>query len=62
MVGEFNKLSDRKLKGLYGILVSKIEFYVDGVGLSVKVMKVGGISWVFIYWFDGQKLYWLILG
>lgn len=62
MAGELNKLSDRKLKGLLGIPASKIEFYADGAGLSAKVTKAGGISWVFTYRLDGQKLHRLTLG
>lgn len=62
MAGELNKLSDRKLKGLHGIPASKIEFYADGAGLSAKVTKAGGISWVFTYRLDGQKLHRLTLG
>ena len=62
MAGELNKLSDRKLKGLHGIPASKIEFYADGAGLSAKVTKAGGSSWVFTYRLDGPNLHRLTLG
>lgn len=62
MAGELNKLSDRKLKTLNGIPTGKIEFYADGAGLSAKASKTGGLSWVFTYRIDGQKLHRLTLG
>jgi len=62
MAGELNKLSDRKLKALHGVPASTVEFYADGAGLSAKVTKAGGISWVFTYRTDGRKLFRLTLG
>ncbi|MDR5611610.1 MAG: tyrosine-type recombinase/integrase [Arsenophonus sp.] len=49
MANELNKLSDKKLKVLHGKPIPKIEFIADGAGLSAKISKIGGISWVFTY-------------
>lgn len=62
MANELNKLSDKKVKALYGKPVSKIEFVADGAGLSAKVSVAGGVSWVFTYRLDGKKLNRLTLG
>ncbi|MDC9591666.1 site-specific integrase [Xenorhabdus sp. XENO-10] len=62
MANELNKLSDKKLKTLQGKESDKIEFFADGAGLSAKLSKVGGISWVFTYRLDGKKLNRLTLG
>ncbi|MDE1488052.1 tyrosine-type recombinase/integrase [Xenorhabdus bovienii] len=62
MANELNKLSDKKVKALYGKSVPKIEFVADGAGLSAKVSVVGGVSWVFTYRLDGKKLSRLTLG
>ncbi|OTA21034.1 integrase [Xenorhabdus beddingii] len=62
MANELNKLSDKKLKALLGRESNKIEFFADGAGLSAKLSKVGGISWVFTYRLDGKKLSRLTIG
>lgn len=62
MANELNKLSDKKIRALYGKPVSKIEFVADGAGLSAKVSVAGGVSWVFTYRLDGKKLNRLTLG
>ncbi|MBC8949875.1 site-specific integrase [Xenorhabdus sp. TS4] len=62
MANELNKLSDKKVKALYGKPVPKIEFVADGAGLSAKVSVIGGVSWVFTYRLDGKKLNRLTLG
>ena len=62
MAGELNKLSDKRLRNLQGTPRQKIEFFADGAGLSAKISKVGGISWVFTYRLIGAKLHRLTLG
>ncbi|WP_250601885.1 tyrosine-type recombinase/integrase [Serratia marcescens] len=62
MAGELNKLSDKRLRNLQGTPRQKIEFFADGAGLSAKLSKVGGISWVFTYRLVGAKLHRLTLG
>ncbi|SFO06015.1 tyrosine-type recombinase/integrase [Xenorhabdus japonica] len=62
MANELNKLSDKKLKALHGRESNNIEFFAEGAGLSAKLSKVGGISWVFTYRLDGKKLNRLTLG
>ncbi|MBD2814913.1 integrase family protein, partial [Xenorhabdus sp. Flor] len=65
MSAELNKLSDKKLKALYGKKRENIEFFADGAGLSAKASKAskaGGISWVFTYRLDGKKLNRLTIG
>ncbi|MCP9267262.1 tyrosine-type recombinase/integrase [Xenorhabdus sp. XENO-1] len=62
MAAELNKLSDKKLKTLYGKERDNIEFFADGAGLSAKASKAGGISWVFTYRLDGKKLNRLTIG
>ncbi|MGQ6588311.1 tyrosine-type recombinase/integrase [Serratia sp. IR-2025] len=62
MAGELNKLSDKRLRNLQGTPRQKIEFFADGAGLSAKLSKVGGISWVFTYRLVGAKLHRVTLG
>lgn len=62
MAGELNKLSDKRLRNLQGVPSQKIEFYADGAGLSAKVSRAGGISWVFTYRLVGEKLCRVTLG
>lgn len=62
MAGELNKLSDKRLKNLQGTQRQKIEFFADGAGLSAKLSKIGGISWVFTYRLGGAKLHRVTLG
>ncbi|WP_426575749.1 tyrosine-type recombinase/integrase [Xenorhabdus stockiae] len=62
MSAELNKLSDKKLKALYGKKRESIEFFADGAGLSAKASKAGGISWVFTYRLDGKTLNRLTIG
>ncbi|MDR0218587.1 MAG: tyrosine-type recombinase/integrase [Enterobacteriaceae bacterium] len=62
MAAELNKLNDKKLKTLHGKERDAIEFFADGAGLSAKVSKAGGISWVFTYRLDGKKLNRLTIG
>ncbi|PHM73021.1 site-specific integrase [Xenorhabdus sp. KJ12.1] len=59
-----NKLSDKKLKSLYGKPVEKQQTIADGNGLSIRLSKQGTISFVFFYRLYGRKSapIWLTLG
>ncbi|KMJ43412.1 integrase [Xenorhabdus khoisanae] len=59
-----NKLSDKKLKSLYGKPVEKQQTIADGNGLSIRVSKQGTISFVFFYRLYGRESapIWLTLG
>ncbi|PHM29062.1 tyrosine-type recombinase/integrase [Xenorhabdus innexi] len=59
-----NKLSDRKLRTLYGKPIEKQQTIADGNGLSIRVSKLGTISFVFFYRLYGRESapIWLTLG
>jgi len=59
-----NKLSDKKLRALLGSVRSKEEMLSDGEGLSARLLRSGGISWMFAYRLGGRgsKLERLTLG
>ncbi|AOM39202.1 tyrosine-type recombinase/integrase [Xenorhabdus hominickii] len=59
-----NKLSDKKLKSLYGKPVEKQQTIADGNGLSIRLSKQGTISFVFFYRLYGRESapIWLTLG
>ncbi|EPI4694237.1 tyrosine-type recombinase/integrase [Morganella morganii] len=54
MAGGTNKLSDKKLKALLNSPREKEAMFADGDGLSVRVSKLGVISWVFAYRLGGR--------
>ena len=53
-MAEINKLSDKKLKSLQGVLRDKEMLMADGKGLSIRVSKAGHISWVYAYRLGGR--------
>lgn len=53
-MAEINKLSDKKLKSLQGVLRDKEILMADGKGLSIRVSKAGHISWVYAYRLGGR--------
>ncbi|MDC9616350.1 tyrosine-type recombinase/integrase [Xenorhabdus khoisanae] len=59
-----NKLSDKKLKSLYGKPIGKQQTIADGNGLSIRLSKQGTISFVFFYRLYGRESapIWLTLG
>lgn len=59
-----NKLSDKKLKALLGSEREATIIIADGEGLSVKVSKLGSVSWLFAYRLGGRgsKLERIVLG
>ncbi|EDF9813700.1 tyrosine-type recombinase/integrase [Salmonella enterica subsp. enterica serovar Tennessee] len=59
-----NKLSDKKIKCLYGKPLDKQKVISDGRGLSVRVSKNGAVSFVFFYRLGGRDTapVWLTLG
>ncbi|CDM88369.1 tyrosine-type recombinase/integrase [Xenorhabdus bovienii] len=59
-----NKLSDKRLKSLYGKSVEKQQTIADGSGLSIRLSKQGSISFVFFYRLYGRESapIWLTLG
>ncbi len=59
-----NKLSDKKLRALLGTVRAREELMADGGGLSVRLLRSGAISWMFIYRLGGRgsKLERLTLG
>lgn len=50
-----NKLTDRKLKALYGQEQDKPIKLADGAGLMIRVTKKGAISWIFKYRIGGRE-------
>ncbi|MBQ0264825.1 site-specific integrase [Providencia rettgeri] len=50
-----NKLTDRKLKALYGQEQDKPIKLADGAGLMIRVTKKGAISWIFKYRTGGRE-------
>ncbi|EDU0171258.1 site-specific integrase [Salmonella enterica subsp. enterica] len=59
-----NKLSDKQLKSLVGKPQAKQKVISDGRGMSVRVSKNGGVSFVFFYRMGGRDTapVWLTLG
>lgn len=54
MAGGTNKLSDTTLRKMIGRESPGDSFYADGDGLSVKVSKVGVMTWYFTYRVGGR--------
>lgn len=54
MAGGTNKLSDTALRKMVGRESPAENFYADGDGLSVKVSKVGILTWYFTYRTGGR--------
>ncbi|HDZ1969573.1 site-specific integrase [Klebsiella pneumoniae] len=54
MAGGTNKLSDTSLRKMIGRESPGDSFYADGDGLSVKVSKVGVMTWYFTYRVGGR--------
>ncbi|QXD00425.1 tyrosine-type recombinase/integrase [Klebsiella sp. PL-2018] len=54
MAGGTNKLSDTSLRKMIGRESPGDSFYADGDGLSVKVSKVGIMTWYFTYRIGGR--------
>lgn len=55
MAGGLNKLTDRKLKSIYGTSCEKPFKLSDGAGLMIRVTTNGAISWVFKYRLGGRE-------
>ncbi|MFZ4171170.1 tyrosine-type recombinase/integrase [Enterobacter ludwigii] len=55
MAGGTNKLSDASLRKMNGRESPSDNFYADGDGLSVKVSKVGVMTWYFTYRIGGRS-------
>lgn len=55
MAGGTNKLSDTSLRKMVGRESPGDSFYADGDGLSVKVSKIGIMTWYFTYRIGGRS-------
>lgn len=55
MAGGTNKLSDTSLRKMIGRESPGESFYADGDGLSIKVSKVGIMTWYFMYRVGGRS-------
>lgn len=55
MAGGTNKLSDTSLRKMIGRESPGDSFYADGDGLSVKVSKIGIMTWYFTYRIGGRS-------
>ena len=55
MAGGTNKLSDTSLRKMIGRESPGESFYADGDGLSIKVSKVGIMTWYFTYRVGGRS-------
>ncbi|HIG8798089.1 TPA: tyrosine-type recombinase/integrase [Raoultella terrigena] len=55
MAGGTNKLSDTSLRRMIGRESPGDSFYADGDGLSIKVSKVGVMTWYFTYRIGGRS-------
>ncbi|KAB8311959.1 site-specific integrase [Erwinia endophytica] len=54
MAGGMNKLSDSTLRKMYGKESPGDRYFADGGGLSIKVTKMGAMSWLFSYRLGGR--------
>ncbi|EFH4291177.1 site-specific integrase [Escherichia coli] len=57
MAGGTNKLSDTSLRKMLGREIDRDRFYADGDGLSIKVSKIGVITWYFSFRIGGRESY-----
>ncbi|MGD1456950.1 tyrosine-type recombinase/integrase [Vibrio harveyi] len=58
-----NKLTDAKLKSYLGKIRAKQTTIADGLGLSARISKSGGISWLFRFRLNGEaNASWMSLG
>ncbi|EGF7435720.1 TPA: tyrosine-type recombinase/integrase [Escherichia coli] len=55
MAGGTNKLSDASLRKMIGRASPSDNFYADGDGLSIKVSKVGVLTWYFTWRTGGRS-------
>lgn len=55
MAGGTNKLSDTSLRKMQGRESPSDSFYADGDGLSVKVSKIGVLTWYFTFRIGGRE-------
>ncbi|MDI9803985.1 tyrosine-type recombinase/integrase [Citrobacter koseri] len=55
MAGGTNKLSDTSLRKMLGRESPSDSFYADGDGLSIKVSKIGVLTWYFTYRIGGRE-------
>ena len=53
MAGGTNKLSDTSLRKMLGREIDRDRFYADGDGLSIKVSKIGVLTWYFSFRIGG---------
>lgn len=54
MASGINKLTDRKLRSLFGMASGRESKLADGGGLMVRITKAGAISWFFRYRIGGR--------
>lgn len=54
-MSEINKLNDKKLKAIHSVARDKEVTMADGKGLSIRVSKLGNISWVYSYRLGGRE-------
>lgn len=57
MAGGTNKLSDTSLRKMLGREIDRDRFYADGDGLSIKVSKIGVLTWYFSFRIGGRESY-----
>jgi integrase len=55
MAGSLNKLTDKKLRAIYGVPCPKPFKLADGAGLMIRVTSKGAISWAFKYRLGGRE-------
>ena len=55
MAGGTNKLSDTSLRKMLGRESPSDSFYADGDGLSIKVSKIGVLTWYFTFRIGGRE-------
>ncbi|EMM4408140.1 DUF4102 domain-containing protein, partial [Escherichia coli] len=55
MAGGTNKLSDTSLRKMLGREIDRDRFYADGDGLSIKVSKIGVLTWYFSFRIGGRE-------
>lgn len=55
MAGGTNKLSDTSLRKMVGRESPSDSFYADGDGLSIKVSKIGVLTWYFTFRIGGRE-------
>lgn len=55
MATSINRLTDRKLRSMFGVRTDKIIKLSDGAGLMVRVTKAGAVTWLYKYRLGGRE-------